>query len=81
MPNLSSREAFELWMVQTARTIVGSDDPHLQAFEQVAWTVWQAAWAAGWHKGWVTRIRAHTRCQTQGLGPQEMIFTDRETGP
>lgn len=38
------REAFEKWMIDEAKCVVGSSDPYPAALESDYWRVWQAAW-------------------------------------
>ena len=46
MNDKAMREAFERWMVDTAKCVVGSIDPYAKGIEDRNWTVWQAAVAA-----------------------------------
>src|SRR5258708_1127815 len=41
------RAAFERWMIDTAKIIIGSQDPYPAGLERDFWRVWQAAWRAG----------------------------------
>jgi hypothetical protein len=40
------RQAFEAWMRDVAKVVVGSADPYLAELERDYWWVWQAAAAA-----------------------------------
>lgn len=39
----TQREAFEKWMINEAKIIIGSKDPYPAGLEQQYWKVWQAA--------------------------------------
>jgi hypothetical protein len=38
------REAFEKWILNVAKVIIGSSDPYPAGLERDYWRVWQAAW-------------------------------------
>lgn len=39
------RTAFEDWMLNTEKWIVGSQDPYAKGGEELRWRIWKAIWA------------------------------------
>ena len=59
MSTEAMRVAFEAWMVNKAKIIIGSSDPYPKGLERDYWNVWQAATA-------VERERAALVCDQLG---------------
>lgn len=79
------RTAFEAWMCDVAKVIVGSADPYPAGIERDYWRVWQAAWNTrpkASEEGAVAWIVPQWRGMPDGSiedGPDILVFDDDAT--